>query len=87
MSEQNADLFDRFQPIHDGYILDEKKWADMFHTQGRDVIDVMRDWERRLCSGMERGNNALYSDRVAEKFWGEIKKRFTHIEMVGLKRS
>jgi hypothetical protein len=34
---------------------------------------------------MERGNNALYSSKVSEKYWAEIKKRFSHIELVGVK--
>lgn len=87
MTEQNTKLFDEFQAIHDGFVEDQQKWENQFHTFGRDVLDVMRDWERRLCSGMERGANGVYSQRVSEKFWEEIKKRFSHIELVGLKTS
>lgn len=86
MTEQNAKLFDTFQVIHDGFVTDEATWSDKFHTVGRDVVDVMRFWERKLCSGMERGVNAQYSNRVAEKFWEEIKKRFSQIELVGVKK-
>lgn len=87
MTEQNAQMLDEFQVIHDGFVADADKWETQFHAVGRDVLDVMRDWERRLCSGMERGKNALYSQGVSEKFWTEIKKRFSHIELVGLKKN
>lgn len=87
MTEKNAKLFDEFQAVHDNFVQNSEKHADEFHQVGRDVLDIMRDWERRLCSGMERGVNALYSQRVSEKFWQEIKKRFSHIDQVGLKKS
>ncbi len=86
MSEQNVALFDTFQVIHDGFVVDPDQWSDKFHTFGRDVVDVMRFWERKLCAGMERGVHAQYSNRVAEKFWEEIKKRFSQIELVGVKK-
>jgi hypothetical protein len=87
MMEQNAVEFAAFQKIHDGYKLDRKKWSTQFHSKGTKVVEIMRDWERRLCAGMERGNNAVYSAKLSEKFWGEIKKQFSHIELVGVKSS
>ena len=87
MLEQNQALFDEFKVIHDGYKTDQKKWSAEFHSKGRDVMEVIRDWERRLCSGMERGNNSAYSAKLAEKFRGEIKKYLSHIEMVGVRSS
>lgn len=86
MTERHAELFDKFQKIHDQYTLDTQKWEGEFHAVGRDVLDVVRDWERRLCAGMERGTNAVYSQGLSEKFWGEVKKRFALIEEVGLRR-
>jgi hypothetical protein len=47
----------------------------------------MRDWEQRLCAGMERSKNGVYSMKLADKWWEEIKKRYSHIEMVGVKSS
>lgn len=86
MIEKNTRLFDDFQVVHDGYVESHDKWEEKFHNQGRDVMDVIRDWERRLCSGMERGVNAVYSQKLSEKFWGEVKKRFALIEEVGLRK-
>jgi hypothetical protein len=86
MHEQNEELFESFSKIHARFITD-KSVADQFHSVGRDVTDVMRDWERRLCAGMERGMHGQYSNKVAEKFWAEAKKEFSHIELVGVKSS
>jgi hypothetical protein len=85
MTEKNSELFDRFQKIHDEYLVDSKKNEAKFHQEGQEVLDVIRDWERRLCSGMERGVNAVYSQKVSEKFWGEVKKRFSLVEKIGIK--
>lgn len=85
MCEQNAELFAGFQPIHDGYKVDRKKWSQQFHDYGKNVVEVIHDWEQRLCSGMERGQNAVYSSKLSEKFWGEVKARFSHIELVGVR--
>lgn len=85
MSDENEKLFSEFQIIHDGYKSDRKLWSTQFHETGKKVVDVVHDWERRLCSGMERGNNAVFSSKLSEKFWGEVKARFSHIELVGVK--
>jgi hypothetical protein len=84
MSDRHKDLFDKFTPIHEGFSTDPDKWADQFHSIGRDVMDVVRDWERRLCSGSEKTGYGQYSASLAEKFQGEVKKRFPLIHQVGL---
>ncbi|CAN5285097.1 hypothetical protein BH10PAT2_BH10PAT2_1470 [soil metagenome] len=85
MVDENTELFAKFQPIHDGYKEDRKKWSQEFHQVGQQVVDVVHDWEHRLCSGMERGNNAVYSQKLSEKFWAEVKNIFPYIELVGVK--
>jgi hypothetical protein len=87
MREQNAALFDAFYPIHELYVQDRKAHAAEFHRVGLPVVDAIRDWERRLCAGMERGMNGQYSNKVAEKFWQEAKSEFSHIELVGVHSS
>ncbi len=84
MVDKNRQLFDRFQPIHDGYVISPTKWAEQFHTQGRQVLDVVRDWERRLCHGTEKGKYAKFSANLSEKFWAQVKKDLPLIDQVGL---
>ena len=85
MLDENQAVFVAFQEVHDGYQQDRKAWSQRFHTEGQVVVDIIRDWERRLCSGMERGQNSVYSARLAEKFWSEIKKQLPMIERVGVR--
>lgn len=87
MSDQNQELFANFQKIHDGYLVDPARWEDDFHTEGRRVLDIARDWERRLCHGMERGRYANYSATLAEKFWGLVRERWGLIDEVGVRRN
>jgi hypothetical protein len=85
MVEQNQALFDSFKIVHDGYKQDPKQWSQRFHSEGREVVEIVRDWERRLCAGMERGKNSVYSAKLAEKFWSEVKSYLSHIEKVGVR--
>lgn len=85
MTDQNEALMNQFDEIHAGYLKDRKAWSKQFHSVGQQVVDIIRDWEQRLCAGMERGANSVYSMKLSEKFWSEVKKRYSHIELVGVK--
>lgn len=85
MVDQNAELFAAFKVVHDGYQQDRKAWSQRFHAEGQPIIDIIRDFERRLCAGMERGKNGMFSARVAEKFWAEVKTYLPLIERVGVR--
>jgi hypothetical protein len=85
MLEQNQEAFAKFKVIHDGYQNDRKQWSQKFHAEGQPIVDIIRDWERRLCSGMEKGKNAVYSAKLSEKFWNEVKEYLPLIERVGVK--
>jgi len=84
MCEQHADILDKFDPIHAQFAKDQSN-PDEFHSVGLQALDIIRSWERRLCSGMERGQHAQYSANLAEKFWLLVKKRYSMIDLVGVK--
>lgn len=85
MVEAHSELFAKFKVVHDGYQADRKQWSTHFHEEGKPVVDIIRDWEQRLCSSMERGKFAAYSNKVSEKFWDEIRKVYPLIDRVGVK--
>lgn len=85
MMDQNKQAFVDFKKIHDGFQKNAAEWEEKFHTEGRDILDIIRDWERRLCSGMERGQYAGYSSKLSEKFWEEVKKYLPLIDEVGVR--
>ena len=85
MADENTALFAEFKEIHDQFVDDRAAWSDQFNLVGQKVVDVMRVWDRRLCSAMNRGVYSSYSQKLSEKFWDEVKKHFSHIDMVGVK--
>ncbi len=84
MITQNQKLFDDFKKVHDAFVKDREAHQAKFNQDGRDVLDMIRFWERKLCFGMEKGVNHQYSSRLAEKFWNEIRKDYSHIDLVGV---
>lgn len=85
MADENTALFARFKEIHDQFVEDRVTWSDQFNLVGQQVVDVIRVWDKRLCSAMNRGVYSGYSQQLSEKFWAEVKKHFSHIDMVGVK--
>lgn len=86
MYQQNQRLFNQFQSIHDNFA-NSGQHEDQFHSVGRDVLDVVRDWERRLCYGTEKGKYASYSAQLAEKFRQEIKKTLPLLDQIGVTKT
>lgn len=84
MVKEHKPLFEEFKKIHEAYKLDRQKNAAEFNQVGAEVVAVVREYEQRLCGGMERGQFGKYSDKVAEKFWDRVKKDYSHIELVGV---
>ncbi len=85
MLEENQALFADFQEIHDLYQQDKQKHQEKFNQLGFRVRDVARDWERRLCAVMGKGQYSQFAQKVSEKFWNLVRKKFTLIDMVGVK--
>lgn len=82
--QNNRTLLAQFKPVHDRLAAGDNSATNDFHRLGRDVLDAIRSYERRLCSGMERTNNSVYSNQVAEKYWQLIRKDYPLIDQVGV---
>ena len=85
MVEQNQDLFDEFSEIHHRYTAEPVRYQAVFNTFGHQITEIVRDWDRRLCSAMGRGKFSQYSQGLSEKFWAEVRKMFPLIDKVGVK--
>ncbi len=83
MCAENQAVFDDFQFIHDLYKANKKGNQVVFNEQGLVVRRIIEDWDRKLCSQMEKGKNSTYSARLSEKFWGEVPVKFPLIDFVG----
>lgn len=85
--EENKELFDEFKPIHDAYVLNPAANQAKYNTIGSDVMDVIRDYERRLCAKMGGGMYSKFSANLSEKFMEEIKAIFPKIHFIGVEMS
>lgn len=83
MCDENKDVFAEFQFIHDLYQQNKHANQVVFNEQGTIVRRIIEDWDRKLCSRMERGKNATYSARLSQKFWELVRHRFPMIDFVG----
>lgn len=77
--------FDAFQEIHDKYEKDPQKWQERFNDEGAKIMEIVREYENRLCGHMENTQNATYSANLAEKFRNEIKRYLPKLDMIGVK--
>lgn len=79
------ELFGQFQDIHDKYVLDPASWQIKYNAIGEKIVEIIREWDRRLCSHSERGVYSKYSAQLADKFWTLVRKDFPKIDFVGVR--
>lgn len=87
MYQRHEGLMAEFDELHAKYESDQQKWQTEFNQKGKTVVEIMRFFEEQLCGKSERSGMGVYSSKLAEKYWQEIKKRFPLIDFVGAKIS
>ncbi len=87
MIDRNIDLFDTFRMIHDNYSINPDAWQEKLNTVGADVMDIIKEYEDRLCSHSEGSKFGKFSSNLSEKFWSLVRKDFPKIDFVGVKRN
>jgi len=85
MLSDNKVLFDEFSALHTKYETNEVKWQKEFNEKGDVILDIVQEYENRLCTNTERGMYNLYSGKLAEKYRDEIRKIFPMIDHIGIK--
>ena len=76
--------FDTFQELHDRYEKEPQKYQTVFNAEGEKIMEIIHEYEDRLCGHMENTKNATYSASLAEKFRGEIKRYLPKLDMIGV---
>jgi len=84
MIKQNKEDFDEFKKIHDNFIKDPDKWKDQFNRLGSDILDIVREYENRLCRQSEGAGNSKFTTALSDKFQNEVKSHFPKINSVGI---
>ena len=85
MINENKEIFDKFKILHDDYSLNPDKMQNAFNNEGEKILEIIRDYENRLCANQERGMYNKFSANLAEKFQKEVKKVYPLIDHIGLK--
>jgi hypothetical protein len=85
MVDENQELFDQFQMVHDAYVINPEVNKARFNAVGKEVLRLMQRTENQLCRQTERGGYGRYSANLAEKFRAWCKEKFPKIGMVGVK--
>lgn len=84
MVDENKGLFDEFTRAHFEYSIDQNKNQESFNKIGENVLNVIHEWENRLCKTSEGAGFGSYTTNLAEKFQNEIKSHFPLIDHVGI---
>jgi hypothetical protein len=87
MVDENKGLFDTFFTVHEEYVRNPQNSQAKFNQIGRQVQDVIHDYERRLCGKTEGGQYSKFSSKLSEKFWEIIRKDFPKIDYIGVTSS
>lgn len=83
MVKQNQAEFDQFLEIHNNFVANPAKWKAEFDEKGRDIQDIIRVYENRLCAQSEGSGRSRFTLGLSEKFQAEVKKMLPKIDLVG----
>lgn len=76
--------FDAFTKLHMQYSLDQDELQERFNVEGTKIVEIIREWENKLCSTSDKAGYGGYTSNLSEKFWGEVRKSFPLIDYVGV---
>lgn len=84
MIEENKEAFDKFTQAHFDYSTNEDKYQVIFNTEGAKILDIIHEWEDKLCSQSEKAGFSSYTGNLAEKFQAEVRSHFPLIDHIGI---
>lgn len=84
MLETHKDEFEEFRKVHDEYEKDEDAMQTKFNSEGEKIMEIVNEWENKLCKQSEKGGYGNFTTGLAEKFRGELRKDFPSIDYVGV---
>ena len=61
-----------FKEVHDKFVEDEESFKDDFNEKGTKVVEIIREYERKLTSQQDRGQYSKFSTGLSDKFWDQI---------------
>jgi hypothetical protein len=85
--ERNKDLFQEFFILNSDYADPQTRifLEDKFQEVGTKVKRLLQEGENDLCRHMEKSEHRVFSSKLADKYWDEVRKYFKYIDLVGVK--
>jgi hypothetical protein len=83
---RNERMFQQFLILNNDYS-DPSKRANMedeFQKIGEKVKKILQVGENNLCRQMEKSSHRMFSSKLADKYWDEVRKYFKYIDQVGV---
>lgn len=84
MIAKNRDVFEPFKDLHDKYEKEPKKYQLQFNEEGKKILEIVQDWENRLCGASEKGGYARFSTNLSEKFRDAVRSYLPKFDSIGL---
>lgn len=85
MITDNKSAFEEFRILHDKYALNPDENQLAFNESGEKILEIVHEYENRLCANTERGMYNKFSGNLSEKFQAEVRKHFPMFDHIGLK--
>ncbi|HCR35636.1 hypothetical protein A2130_00940 [Candidatus Woesebacteria bacterium GWC2_33_12] len=80
----NKSKFDDFNKLYNQYIKDQGNLQDKYNTEGKKILEIIREWENKLCSQTEKAGFGNYTTNLSEKFMQEVRKTYPLIDYIGV---
>ena len=85
MLSEHETEFAKFKEIHDLYSTNQTKYSTKFDELGKPIVEIIREYEGKLCGKMKSGGKAVFSSNLSEKFWNGVRQLYPYIDFVGVK--
>lgn len=84
MISTNKKMFDEFDILYNEYSKDQDNLQERYNQEGKKILEIIRDWENKLCSQTEKAGFGNYSTNLSEKFYEEVRKTYPLIDYIGV---
>src|SRR3989344_4998605 len=84
MIQVNQSVFDVFNKLYNEYIKDQDRLQERYNSEGKKVLEIIREWENKLCSQTEKAGFGNYATNLSEKFMSEVRKTYPLIDYIGV---
>ncbi len=84
MLKEHKETFENFKDIHDHYVMEPAKYQKIYNDYGKEILELVQEYENRLCAQSEGGSYGKYSTKLSEKFREEVKKYLPKVDSIGL---